>query len=161
MQYTNAFNPVDAVVEEDQPVTEPDPVNDTDKKQKLMELFSELWDINENDRITSQTYTKTQEYYKRNSALFNNLDTFSEKEPLFIRYIGNRYSNLNTNQKEEIYNFFNSMYNKLSVRRSAEPDKPIEQPIVQPIVSESPIIISDNYDLKPIDQKPILKNETF
>ena len=161
LQFTNPFNPVDEIVAEDQPVTEPDPVNDTDKKQKLMELFSELWDINENDRLTSQTYTKTQEYYKRNSALFNNLDTFSEKEPLFIRYIGNRYSNLNTNQKEEIYNFFNSMYNKLSVRRSAEPDKPIEQPIVQPILSESPIIISDNYDLKPEDQKPILKNETF
>ena len=101
------------------PEVEVDPVLDADKDLKLMTYFNELWEMDRDDFLTTETYKKTKAYYDRNSTYFTPLDRNEVKQPMIFKYLINHETvrpivNLNR------YPFFMDLFDEFSGdRRSA------------------------------------------
>ena len=84
-----------------------------------MTYFNELWEMDRDDFLTTETYKKTKAYYNRNETYFTPLDRSEVKQPMIFKYLINHETVrpiVNFNR----YPFFMKLFDELSGdRRSA------------------------------------------
>ena len=80
---------MNAQSEKIEPEVEVDPVLDADKDLKLMTYFNELWEMDRDDFLSTETYKNTKDYYDRNSTYFTPLDRNEVKQPMIFKYLIN------------------------------------------------------------------------
>ena len=105
---------------------------DMGKDLKLMSYINQLWEMNrDNDYDTTETFSKTQEYYNTNREHFDTLNDYGRKEMLIIGYFDRQGT---IRPKAERYLFFLNLFDRLSgpaairTELGPEPNENVEQP---------------------------------